>query len=125
MMSEPYSTTGTEQLKIIRDGLTKNIADPAYADEVNDLTARRERISAEIGRRSVPQKHCRNQADHQSHLWSLPFGTAPVGELTANCPGRHTPSAHRAPHPSPSVPADPFAGIDESTEFDATRPAVS
>ncbi len=70
--------------------------------------------------RSLPQKHCRDLTDHPAHDhgWN-------GASWNHRCPGRHTPSAHRAPHPSPAVPSDPFAGIDENTEFDATRPAVS
>lgn len=50
---------------------------------------------------------------------------ARTNQQTYRCAGRHTPSEHRTPHASPAQPADPFAGIDESTEYDATRPAVS
>lgn len=34
-------------------------------------------------------------------------------------------STNAPSRPLGTVPADPFAGIDESTEYDATRPAVS
>lgn len=40
-------------------------------------------------------------------------------------PTGHVWAGYAAPHASPTQPADPFAGIDESTEYDATRPAVS
>ena len=41
------------------------------------------------------------------------------------CPGRYTPRLYRAPDVPPAQPTDPFAGVDESTEYDATRPGVS
>lgn len=70
--------------------------------------------------RTIPQKHCRNQSDHPAHTHGL------GGQYGYRyCPGRHTPSRYAAPKPSPAQPSDPFAGIDESTEYDATRPGVS
>ena len=79
--------------------------------------------------RTLPQRHCRNLSDHPAHDETGARWDALRGRLIHvriyRCPGRYTPSAHRAPDPSPAQPSDPFAGIDESTEFDATRPAVS
>lgn len=69
-------------------------------------------------RTTIRQRYCSDVTDHDGHDW---FEL----NLMWLCPGRYTPSAHRMPHQSPAVPSDPFAGIDESTEFDATRPAVS
>lgn len=41
----------------------------------------------------------------------MPIMIADICSSTYRCPGRHTPSNYRAPHASPSVPGDPFAGI--------------
>jgi len=68
--------------------------------------------------RTLPQQHCRNLTDHPTHtVW-------PTAETVTvkpyRCPGRYTPSNHRAPHASPAVPTDPFAGIpgaDDDEEF--------
>lgn len=71
--------------------------------------------------RTLPQRHCNKTVDHNAHtVWS-PVPLAPE----FRCPGRHTPSRYAAPKPSPAQPSDPFAGIGESTEYDATRPGVS
>lgn len=71
---------------------------------------------------TIEQTYCPNQTDHPRHGVTV----TKRGEITGFvCPGRYTPSLHRAPAPSPAVPSDPFAGIDENTEYDATRPAVS
>jgi hypothetical protein len=72
--------------------------------------------------RTLPQHHCPDRTDHSGHPMSSDGRGNNIGY---RCPGRHTPSKYRAPHVSPAVPTDPFAGIDDSTEFDATRPAVS
>lgn len=64
--------------------------------------------------RLLPQHHCRQTTDHSAHtVW--PSGPA----LTPHyrCPGRYTPSNYRAPRPSPSVPSDPFFGIDDNEEY--------
>lgn len=84
---------------------------------------------------TLPQRYCPNQADHPTHVeWSTvrtPIAGSTVGAVRDvmrpqfRCPGRHTPSLHRAPHPAPATPSDPFAGIDENTEYDATRPGAS
>ena len=72
----------------------------------------------------IEQKHCRLVTDHDAHGWNgFPMNFAQPWEF--RCPGRYTPSLHRAPHPSPAQPSDPFAGIDENTEYDATRPGAS
>ncbi len=70
--------------------------------------------------RTFPQPHCRRQDDHVAHEWGWNGAS-----WDHRCPGRHTPSRYAAPKPSPAQPSDPFAGIDESTEYDATRPGVS
>lgn len=57
--------------------------------------------------RLLPQRHCLDVADHPGH--TRYHGAVPIDR----CPGRHTPSNYRAPRPSPSVPTDPFSGIDE------------
>lgn len=74
-------------------------------------------------RTTIPQQHCRQTTDHPAHTHI--DGGAMMLDGLLRCPGRYTPSAHRAPDPSPAQPSDPFAGIDESTAFDASRPAVS
>lgn len=71
---------------------------------------------------TIEQRHCTNTVDHARHGVTVTKGGEVSGYV---CPGRYTPSLHRAPAPSPAVPSDPFAGIDENTEHDATRPAVS
>ena len=76
---------------------------------------------------TLPQKHCRNQADHLTHaVETFVRGAGDRLHLVQyRCPGRHTPSLHRMPGTKPAQPSDPFAGIDENTESDARRPAVS
>lgn len=74
-------------------------------------------------RTTLPQGYCPDVTDHPGphsfkrhiHFTSYWF----------RCPGRHTPSLHRMPGAEPTQPSDPFAGIDENTEADASRPAVS
>lgn len=73
---------------------------------------------------ALPQKHCSDVTDHPAHPHFTFRDKMPHATMML-CPGRHTPSLHRAPHPSPAAPSDPFAGIDENTEFDATRPGAS
>lgn len=61
----------------------------------------------------LPQKHCRNTTDHPGHPWyGRRYNVKDQNEY--RCPGRYTPSAHRAPDVSPAQPDDPFAGIDEA-----------
>lgn len=65
--------------------------------------------------RTLPQRHCRNQADHPTHSWNHRWDG--ISSYHAErCPGRYTPSAHRMPDPSPAQPADPFAGIPGAYE---------
>lgn len=59
--------------------------------------------------RTLPQSWCSRTTSHASHRWYMHA----AGE-TRRCPGRYT-----------AQPSDPFAGIDENTESDARRPAVS
>ena len=68
----------------------------------------------------IPPKYCQQTTDHTAHdhAWN-------GASWNHRCPGRHTPRLYRAPEVGPAQPTDPFAGIDESTEYDATRPAVS
>lgn len=91
--------------------------------------------------RLLPQAHCSDVTDHPAHKWDDGWqgwldghrtrvyrgrasadaalrrydidSATPVEKL---CPGRHTPSNYRAPRPSPSVPSDPFFGIDDNEE---------
>ena len=72
---------------------------------------------------NIKQEYCRNTADHHRHGVTVTGQDGSVSGFV--CPGRHTPSLHRAPRPSPTTPSDPFAGIDENTEYDATRPGAS
>jgi hypothetical protein len=71
-----------------------------------------------VSTRLLPQAYCLDLTDHPAHAdYSKP---AEYGVGGFRCPGRHTPSNHRAPHASPAVPTDPFAGIpgaDEDEEF--------
>lgn len=66
-----------------------------------------------MSRTILPQKHCTDTADHPAHDYWWPR-RADTNRLRKHCPGRHTPSNHRAPHATPAVPADPFAGIEEA-----------
>lgn len=61
----------------------------------------------------VPPQHCRQTFDHAAHHWNYRWSSNPA-ERTDFCPGRYN-----------AQPSDPFAGIDENTESDARRPAVS
>ena len=68
------------------------------------------------------QAYCPSRGDHPTHIEATPSTT---GFDVYRCPGRYTPSTHRMPGTEPAQPSDPFAGIDENTESDARRPAVS
>jgi hypothetical protein len=57
------------------------------------------------------QAWCRDVTDHKAHTEISDLGFA-----LFRCPGRYTPSRYHAPHASPAVPSDPFAGIDTEDE---------
>lgn len=72
---------------------------------------------ASTGVRALPQNYCRDLTDHKAHPWPEDTGRSIAHH---RCPGRYTPSNHRAPHASPAVSEDPFAGIpgaDEDEEY--------
>lgn len=81
-------------------------------------------------RTTLPQGYCPDATDHPAHIEYRVghadfYGDAVRFVPRFRCPGRHTPSAHRMPGIEPAQPSDPFTGIDENTEADARRPAVS
>lgn len=73
---------------------------------------------------ALPQAWCPDITDHPAHPHFVFARQMPHATMRL-CPGRHTPSLHRMPGTEPAQPSDPFAGIDENTEADARRPAVS
>lgn len=96
--------------------------------------------------RTLSQKHCgRTNVVHPAHNWTWrPYGGAST-HVDYRCSGRKAGTCKHCSSPArddgsdyadvctqwphcrtePTQPFDPFAGIDENTEADASHPAVS